>query len=333
MTAPAPAGAADNEMNQRPVTSWQETLLAQEQAEEIRVARNALIRDRMLERQELSGRVFDDGWARRMQAYLETMTLEELEGAPEASIGDNIRDLVFTPLDTPCRFYDSRNAAGGRLTPSGGDRTLIVAGGAIPGNQGAALFCGVPNSAVAVVINVLAVDPLSKGNFQMWASDGAPGDSVINYGGPSLGINLINGVMVPICNPFISACGSDLVLRTNFASSHAVINVTGFFSPPEPSPLDCLTLSNQTSVSDFNFDFNSPSCPESYSLTGGGHDWFGTITDVWFWQVSPDAAPNDNRFRCRGINTSTAAADIKCFARCCRIPGESAGLLGPPPQG
>jgi hypothetical protein len=185
------------------------------------------------------------------------------------------------------------------------------------------------SSAVAVVINILAVDPLAKGNFQLWPSDGTPGDSVINYGGPQLGINLINGVMVPICNPFLSACSSDLVLRTNFASSHALLNVTGYFAPPEPSPLECMTVDNTTEVTNASFTFTSPNCPAGYSLTGGGHNWFGTSQDVWFWQV----APEDNHYRCRGRNFTTTEVDITCYARCCRVPGEFGGLLAPPPMG
>ena len=249
---------------------------------------------------------------------------------PEKFLGDVDRDLVFTPLDKPCRFYDSRNTGAGILTPGGGDRAISVSGGAIPPSQGGATFCGVIDSAVAVVINILAVDPLSKGNFQLWPSDGTPGDSVINYGGPQLGINLINGVMVPICNPFLSVCPSDLMLRTNFASSHALINVTGYFAPPEPSDFQCVTVSNSIDVTDASFSFNSPVCPSGYSLTGGGHNWFFNTTDVWFWQVAPDdfsGNGQDDSYVCRGRNFNTNSSEITCYARCCRTYGEFGGVI------
>lgn len=316
-----------------PTLAWQEKLAAEQRAEEARAAKSALILDIMNERQELAGRTYDASWATRMRTYLDRLSVDELERArqlqrdgqplPAKVIGDPDRDLVFTPLEKPCRFYDSRNTAEGRLTPGGGDRAISVAGGAIPPGQGAAAFCAVLDSAVAVVINILAVDPLAKGNFQLWPSDGTPGDSVINYGGPQLGINLINGVMVPICNPFLSACGSDLMLRTNFAASHAVINVTGFFSPPEPSPLDCVTVQASQDVADSSFTFTSPACPAGYSLTGGGHNWFTSTQDVWFWQV----APENDRYRCRGRNFNAASSEITCYARCCRIPGEFGGVV------
>jgi len=328
-----PALAEVNDENQPELESWQAQLVAEQEAQELQAAKSALILDLMNERQHLAGRTFDESWARRMQDYFNRLSMEELQQAqelqqageslPEASIGDVNRDLVFTPLDTPCRFYDSRNTGAGRLTTGGGARSIRVAGGAIPPSQGAANFCAVLDSAVAVVVNVLAVDPLSKGNFQMWPSDGGPGDSVINYGGPSLGINLINGVMVPICNRFTSVCPSDLMIRTNFANSHAVINVTGFFSPPEPSPFECQNVEASRSVADTTFNFASPSCPSGYSMTGGGHNWTTHTQDVWFWEVSPES----NRYRCRGRNFNATASEITCYARCCRIPGRNGGVV------
>ena len=333
MAMSLPTLAQIDAQNRPEAASWQQALAAEQRAQEVQAAKSALILELMNERQQLAGRTYDDGWARRMQAYFGGLSMEQLQQAqelqrrgeslPEAFIGDPNRDLVFTPLDTPCRFYDSRNTAAGRLTPAGGSRAIGVAGGAIPAGQGAAGFCAVISSAVAVVVNVLAVDPLAKGNFQMWPSDGGPGDSVINYGGPSLGINLINGVMVPICNPFLSVCPSDLMLRTNFAASHAVINVTGFFSPPEPSPLECQTVSDFRSVTNTSFSFTSPSCPTGYSLTGGGHNWTTNTMDVWFWEVSPEGS----RYRCRGRNFNATASEITCYARCCRIPGEEGGVV------
>jgi hypothetical protein len=149
----------------------------------------------------------------------------------------------------------------------------------------------------------------------MWPSDGTPGDSVINYGGPSLGINLINGVMVPVCNSFLGFCGTDLVIRTNFGTSHAVVNVTGYFSPPELTPLVCTTVETTQEVGTTAFSFTSPSCPSGTNLTGGGHDWTTNTQDVWFWEVSPE----DNRYRCRGRNFNASASQITCFARCCGI--------------
>jgi hypothetical protein len=335
LTVPAFAqsGLQATDDNRPAATSWQDSLAAQQQAEVDRATKSALILELMEERQQLAGRTFDESWASRMKAYLDNLTLDQLQQAqelqragqsfPEKFLGDVDRDLVFTPLDKPCRFYDSRNTAQGRLTPGGGDRTISVSGGAIPPEQGAASFCAVLDSAVAVVINILAVDPLAQGNFQLWPADGTPGDSVINYGGPQLGINLINGVMVPICNPFLSVCPTDLVLRTNFASSHALLNVTGFFSPPEPSPLECQTVETSMEFTDQSFSFTSPDCPSGYSLTGGGHNWFFNTQDVWFWEVSPEG----NHYRCRGRNFNTDASEITCFARCCRVPGEFGGVV------
>ena len=327
------AVAEEGVVKQVQAGAWHVALVERQQAEAERAARSQLMLQILDQRQELDGRSYDQSWARSMESYLDRLPLEELEQAldllrqgdalPAGILGDVNQDLVFTPLATPCRVYDSRNVAAGRLTPDGEDRSFIVAGGSIPPDQGASTSCSVLDSAVAVVINVLAVDPLGKGNFQMWPSDGSPGDSVINFGGPSLGINLINGIMVPICNRFRGPCPSDLMLRTNFAASHAVVNVTGFFSPPEPSPLDCTTMSDFRDATLAAFNFTSPACPAGYSLTGGGYDFSGNPREVIFEQLSPE----NFRFRCRGGNFGSIPARITCFARCCRIPGRFGDLV------
>ena len=178
---------------------------------------------------------------------------------------------------------------------------------------------------MAVVINVLAVDPLGKGNFQMWPSDGSPGDSVINYGGPSLDINLINGIMVPICNRFRGPCPTDLMLRTNFAQSHAVVNVTGFFSPPQPTPLDCVTESDSVSVAGQTAFNVTASCPPGYTLVSSGYGLSPPGVDL----VVESLIPGTVQAQCSGGNFSTQSGQVTCHARCCRIPGRE-GVLAVP---
>ena len=146
----------------------------------------------------------------------------------------------------------------------------------------------------------------------MWPSNGSPGGSVINYGGPSLGINLINGVMLPICNIFEDVCPTDLTLRTNSASSHPVLNITGYFSPEPIKALECRIEQTLITIGNSAFNFASPSCPEGWSLTGGGHNWTGHPSDVWFWELSPE----EGHYRCRGTNNNATASNITCFALC-----------------
>ena len=44
------------------------------------------------------------------------------------------------------------------------------------------------------------------------------------------------------------------------------------------------------------------------------------VTDVWFWQVSPNNAGDG--YACRGnVDLGGMSTDITCYARCCRVPG------------
>lgn len=312
---------------QQPPTDWQ---AAQAALRADQTARAQLALEIMTAREAASGRTFDAKWAANQVEALANLSLAELEvlsadplaPLPTKTFGSSTRDLIFTPLDSPCRFLDTRNTAGGALS-AGATIPLTVAGG-IGTSQGASTNCGVPfGPAVAIVANILAVTPQSQGNFQLWKSDGNPGDSVINFGGPSFNINLINGIFVPICNPSgpTTCSSSDMMLRANFTSAaHSVISVSGYFSAPEITPLECTTVSDNRTVNPGStFSFTSGSCPAGYSMSGGGYNYTVNISNVEVWQASPDGS----QFRCRGINGAgnPQPENVICSARCCRVPG------------
>jgi hypothetical protein len=139
-------------------------------------------------------------------------------------LGDSGKDLVFTPV-APCRAIDTR-AAGGRLT-AGVSRDFDVAG--TLSGQGGVADCLIPfGPATAVVINIVAVDPLGAGNLAAWTFGGAvPTASVINY---RAGVNIANGLVLPICNPAGGSCAHDLTIQANVSDAHLVADVAGYFS-------------------------------------------------------------------------------------------------------
>jgi hypothetical protein len=139
-------------------------------------------------------------------------------------LGDSGKDLVFTPV-APCRAIDTR-AAGGRLT-AGVARDFDVAG--TLSGQGGAADCLIPfGPATAVVINIVAVDPLGAGNLAAWTFGGAvPTASVINY---RAGVNIANGLVLPVCNPAGGSCAHDLTIQANVSDAHLVADVMGYFS-------------------------------------------------------------------------------------------------------
>jgi hypothetical protein len=152
---------------------------------------------------------------------------EALKRAPEALLdpGDSTTDLVYTPV-APCRVLDTRSA-GGPLA-AGTQRNIRVAG-ALAG-QGGEANCGVPfGPATAVVLNFVAVTPQGPGDLRAWAFGGAaPNASVLNYAAVA-GLNIANGVVVPICNPGAASCGADLVLQADASATQVVADVLGYF--------------------------------------------------------------------------------------------------------
>ncbi len=316
---------AQNLSDQNPMSAAER----QDRAERLRLA------DELMDEREASiGRRFDTGWkmsqvrvlAERSQDELQAM-LDNLRAgiATDVSKGVGIvsAGLVFTPLDRPCRFYDSRNdALPGQF--SAGDQFNFIVAGPIPGGatgQGASSNCDVPlGPALAIVANVLAVDTGGKGNWQVWPFGGTAGDAVINFAANAdLDINLINGVMIPICDSTVSPCDFDLTAKLNFAaSSDFVINVTGYFSAPEGTALECQTISDTMSVApDASWNFTSGDCPDGYAMTGGGHNYTVNDGDQELYQVGPEG----NAFRCRGKNDDQFTENVTCYARCCRVSG------------
>lgn len=159
--------------------------------------------------------------------------MSELRLARAAALGDATADLVFVPLP-PCRIVDTRQGNGSILMP-GEVRSFQVAGVTEFGPQGGTLGgCGVPAGgaepvASAVVLNLIAIDPEGKGNMLAWAyGEPQPFASSINYQKLNPPMNIANGLVVPIAGT--NLVPADLNLRVQFSPSHAIADVTGYFT-------------------------------------------------------------------------------------------------------
>jgi hypothetical protein len=143
------------------------------------------------------------------------------------ALGDPASDLVFSPVP-PCRIVDTR-LAGGSI-PGNSQRSFVVGGvtdfetqGGNPGG------CAIPEGAAAVVINLVAVGSAGPGDLRAWAFGGpTPGASVLNYA-PVSGLNIANGVVVPLCAP--GPCAFDLTVQADVSATDLVADVLGFFRP------------------------------------------------------------------------------------------------------
>lgn len=154
-----------------------------------------------------------------------------LQAAVEPALGNPESDLLFVPVE-PCRIIDTR-LAGGMLAP-GSQRHFEVAGTANFESQGGnAGGCDVPLGAAtplaaAVVINFIAVGPQGPGHLRAWEfGQTPPNASIINYAAVS-GLNIANGVVVPIAG--VSSIDKDLSIDASTSPTFIVADVTGYFT-------------------------------------------------------------------------------------------------------
>lgn len=125
----------------------------------------------------------------------------------------------------PCRIVDTR-VAGGKLAAHA-TRSFTVGGTTgFSGQGGAASGCGIPTSATAVAISIIAVAPASGGFLTAWPAGSArPNASVLNFG---KGVTTNTGLTVqtrPDVNPALS------VFNGSAAALNVVIDVYGYYEP------------------------------------------------------------------------------------------------------
>lgn len=110
----------------------------------------------------------------------------------------------LVPVDH-CAAFDTRNIGGAvgdfsgrRLAGEGGVTTYQISGIALEQQGGLPGGCGVPADASAVLINLVAIDPLQVGNLRAYPSGSTPTGGVLNFGPTTPAMNNSNAVMVPL---------------------------------------------------------------------------------------------------------------------------------------
>lgn len=89
--------------------------------------------------------------------------------------------------------------------------------------------CGIPTYAEDIFSNFVAVNPSGSGFFQAWPSGASiPTASVLNYANAS-GLNIANGIVLPVCDPSTATCTKDLNVQANQSSIQLVVDVVGYF--------------------------------------------------------------------------------------------------------
>jgi len=141
------------------------------------------------------------------------------------------------PFDTftvqPCRVLDTRISIPPGPIPANATRSILVVGDLTGGgaiNQGGATNCQVPDAAMGVFVNVVAVNASGPGHLTVYpANTTLPVASTLNF---TTGQTVANGVLVPICAP-AGSCVFDLNITMGPAAAHLVIDITGYLMPTQ----------------------------------------------------------------------------------------------------
>ena len=226
------------------------------------------------------------------------------------ALGSLTGDLVFTPV-TPCRIVDTRLAGG--MIANNSSRAFIgvaVAGGSFTSQGGSGTSCGVDAvGASAIAINVTAVTPAAAGYATVYRfPDTQPLAASVNYTAGSI-VN--NTVIVGIPNPLSS---SDFRIYT-FAASHYVVDIVGYYSPPQATALQCTTAEQTTlNLAPGGRSFGTAVCPAGYTPTGGGVGFSNNPVGV----DMNASFRNGNGWSSLATNGSTATLNAFHYAECCR---------------
>lgn len=161
-------------------------------------------------------------------------------------------DLIYVPLDEPCRLVDTRSGVISGPIAANASESFLAYGNAgdLDDQGGDAAGCQHPKTGstpVAIAANVTAVGNQATGNGNLVAyPDGGtvPSTSLLNY---KQGTNLANSSIVALCE---GTCTYDFAIRSNFSGVPALVDVLGYFYPR--------SRKNVITVSAENAAFTSP---------------------------------------------------------------------------
>ena len=233
------------------------------------------------------------------------------------TLGSTTGDLVFTAV-TPCRIVDTR-VAGGPIAANSSRNFVGVAVSAGTGfafQGGSSTDCNVAAiGASAIAVNVTAVTPAGAGFATVYRSgDTRPLAASVNY---TAGAIVNNSVVVGIPNPLGI---TDFTIYT-FAQSDYVVDIVGYFSPPQATPFDCVNtsvLSFTINASTTNF-FNNPTCPTGYKAVTP-YCWTAS-SGVYSQGSGYNANSAGNATFCAWQNTTASSQTVFGGNVCCRVPG------------
>ena len=240
-----------------------------------------------------------------------------------AQIGSADKDLVFTPI-TPCRIIDTRLIGGGVGTPIPASSTYSFAAGGLSSYAtlgGSATDCGLLTPGLniaALAVNFVVVSPSAAGYITAFPFGVTrPTASTLNY---TAGEVVANSAIVKVSQTSVT-----WMSVYSLATTHLVADVTGYYSRPLPTALQCINVKNTVafvvpaSGSRSIPDADIAACPAAY--TGMSYIW------QYAGVGSGGIAVWDNDYGTQlGLShapyTTTGNTSISLYLgrRCCRIP-------------
>jgi RHS repeat-associated protein len=146
------------------------------------------------------------------------------EKATDFDFSDNFGGLQYYPLPRPIRLFDTRAPIPGFNACAYLNQPLLA--GQELARQVAGVTCDgitIPANAQAIVGNATVTDAMGSGFITLFPN-GQPRPSVSN-------LNYTSGQTVP--NAFTVSLGADGMFRTfSSATTHFIVDVTGYFAPP-----------------------------------------------------------------------------------------------------
>ena len=253
------------------------------------------------------------------EAALATLTgrnARSTHRATSKALGDTARDLVYTPVQ-PCRILDTRTGGGPIAAESTRDFRAVHAastGGDYTAQGGSNTDCGMgATSASAVVINLTVVQPGGAGFATVFtAFTGRPLAASVNY---TAGAIVNNSVTVQIPNPTTTA---DFSIYS-YAQSHYVADIVGYYSRPQGTGLDCVSLQSSPITIPANSigNVSGPACGQGY--TAAGVECEGEPT-AGLRLITLGGNFSEER-RCTWSNTNNQGKQAWVYTTCCRVPG------------
>lgn len=230
-------------------------------------------------------------------------------------LGSTIADTVFTPLPNGrCRVADSRVIAS--PIPGGVTRNVDVeqvtsyasqGGNGTFANGDGSANCGIPSFVTSFAVSVTVLNPVASGFFKIFQNGTAfqTGNTVIfNVG--------IYGVASDVIVRSCQSCANELAIYSN-AQVDYVIDVIGYFMPPEATALDCVNTTKTVLPIAPGGTGNSagPNCAAGYTRTS-------TNCESSTWDMPFVYQSNGT---CSAKNLGAGAANLSASSTCCRIFG------------